>query len=231
MTAVQLKALCKEQGLKVSGKKAELQGRLREHFLIASDTSEDEDEFENMPDEDLVQSLVARGLNTSGSRKDRLERIRADIRFAQEVETAAPPDGAQGYRTIGEALEAAAQNGGAMGDILAEIKAKAAEKPKSVDVTIKSLGMKPEKETNGGAASVTADVLRGLAGDPFEDPPKYGSVRLMITLCTADAILALCFLLTFLTCPRPTIFSVGVKKGTKPASRSSVCAPSVRLIR
>ena len=33
MTAVQLKALCKEQGLKVSGKKDELKERLREHFL------------------------------------------------------------------------------------------------------------------------------------------------------------------------------------------------------
>lgn len=51
------------------------------------------------------------------------------------------------------------------------------KEPKFVDVTIPSLGMKPEKFTAGGAPSVTADVLRGLAGDPFEDPPKYGSVR------------------------------------------------------
>ena len=33
MTATQLKALCKEQGLKVSGKKDDLKERLREHFL------------------------------------------------------------------------------------------------------------------------------------------------------------------------------------------------------
>jgi hypothetical protein len=33
MSAVQLKALCKEQGIKVAGKKDELKERLREHFL------------------------------------------------------------------------------------------------------------------------------------------------------------------------------------------------------
>jgi DNA polymerase-1 len=35
--------------------------------------------------------------------------------------------------------------------------------------------MKPTKFTAGGAPSCTADVLRGLAGDPFADPPNYGS--------------------------------------------------------
>ena len=35
MKAAQLKSLCKEYGLKVSGKKAELQERLRGHFLAA----------------------------------------------------------------------------------------------------------------------------------------------------------------------------------------------------
>jgi hypothetical protein len=38
------------------------------------------------------------------------------------------------------------------------------------------LGLKPEKFTVGGAPSVTADVIRKLAGDPFADPPKYGTV-------------------------------------------------------
>jgi SAP domain len=33
MSATQLKALCKEQGLKVAGKKDELSERLRQHFL------------------------------------------------------------------------------------------------------------------------------------------------------------------------------------------------------
>jgi hypothetical protein len=48
--------------------------------------------------------------------------------------------------------------------------------PKYVDVTISSIGMTPEKFTVGGAPSVTADVLRKLAGDPFDDPPRFGMV-------------------------------------------------------
>ena len=57
------------------------------------------------------------------------------------------------------------------------MKEKSNAEPKYVDLTIKSIGMKPEKFTAGGAPSVTADVLRGLAGDPFGDPQKYGKVR------------------------------------------------------
>ena len=64
MTAVQLKALCKEQGLKVSGKKAELQDRLREHFLASTQKSVEKDEFDSMSDDDLKASLAARGLDT-----------------------------------------------------------------------------------------------------------------------------------------------------------------------
>jgi hypothetical protein len=45
-----------------------------------------------------------------------------------------------------------------------------------MDVTIRSLGMAPEKYTVGGAPSVTSDVLRKLAGDPYEIPPNYGTV-------------------------------------------------------
>lgn len=175
MTAVQLKALCKERGLKVSGKKAELQDRLREHFLTTSTLQPGEDEFDTMSDTELQQSLAARTLGTNGDRADLLERLRLDLQFTQDLQNAVPPDEAHGYRTIGEALEAVAKNGGAMEEILAQLKAKSDQKPKTVDVTIKSLGMKPDKQTAGGAASVTADVLRSLAGDPFENPPRYGS--------------------------------------------------------
>ena len=81
------------------------------------------------------------------------------------------------YRTISELLEEAVVSGenDALKTILAGIRAKNEEEPKYVDVTIKSLGMVPEKFTVGGAPSATADVLRKLAGDPFADPPKYGS--------------------------------------------------------
>jgi hypothetical protein len=176
MTGVQLKALCKEQGLKVAGKKAELQDRLREHFLSNSQAEAEKDEFDSMSDEELRLSLAARDLATTGDRDELLTRLREDIMYIRELETAIPPDAANGYRTISEALEAAAKNGGTVSDILAEVHAKTSAEPKYVDVTITSLGMQPGKYTAGGAPSVTADVLRGLAGDPFEDPPRYGSV-------------------------------------------------------
>ncbi len=180
MNAVQLKALCKEQGLKVSGKKAELKDRLRVHFLSKHSVQE-EDEFDAMTDADLLQSLIARGLSTSGARDNFLERLRQDIKFVQDLKTAAPLDEANGYRMIGEALEAAAMEGGAMEGILSDLKAKSDQKPRFVDITIKSLGMKPTKATLKGAPSVTADVLRSLAGDPFDNPPKYGSVSACLT--------------------------------------------------
>lgn len=176
MTAAQLKALCKEQGLKVSGKKAELKDRLRMHLLSGKTDESKMDEFDDMSDDELRLSLAARDLETFGTRDELLTRLREDILFVQELETVIPPDAANGYRTISEALSAAAKDGSAVGDILAAIEEKNSAAPKNIDVKITSLGMQPEKYTAGGAPSVTADVLRKLAGDPFEDPPRYGSV-------------------------------------------------------
>eukprot|EP00526_Cylindrotheca_closterium_P001952 CAMPEP_0113609810 /NCGR_PEP_ID=MMETSP0017_2-20120614/4691_1 /TAXON_ID=2856 /ORGANISM="Cylindrotheca closterium" /LENGTH=1049 /DNA_ID=CAMNT_0000518655 /DNA_START=101 /DNA_END=3250 /DNA_ORIENTATION=+ /assembly_acc=CAM_ASM_000147 len=175
MTATQLKALCKEQGLKLSGKKTELQDRLREHFLSGKVDESKMDEFDEMSDDELRLSLAARDLETAGVREDLLTRLREDIMFVQELETVIPPDAANGYKTISEALVAAAKDGGAVGDILAAIEEKNAAGPKNIDVKITSLRMQPEKFTAGGAPSCTADVLRKLAGDPFEDPPRYGT--------------------------------------------------------
>ena len=180
MTAVQLKELCKEQGLKRSGKKADLKDRLREHFLSSAHPEAEENEFESMSDEELRSSLTGRNLDTSGTRKELLERLKGDIEYMRDLETALPHDKVNGYRTITEALEAVARNGGTTGEILADIKAKSMEEPKWVELTITSLGMKPGKRTAGGAPSVTADVLRKLAGDPYEDPPNYGSVRTIL---------------------------------------------------
>ncbi|OEU16643.1 DNA/RNA polymerase [Fragilariopsis cylindrus CCMP1102] len=59
-------------------------------------------------------------------------------------------------------------------DAIKALKEKSMEKSKFIDVTVRSIGMDAIKHTAGGAPSVTADVLRELAGDPFEDPPKYG---------------------------------------------------------
>jgi hypothetical protein len=74
-------------------------------------------------------------------------------------------------------LEDAAKDSSAINDILSEIKEKTETEPKFLDVTIRSIGMTPEKFTSGGGPSATADVLRKLEGDPFEDEPKVGTVR------------------------------------------------------
>jgi len=83
-----------------------------------------------------------------------------------------------GYKTISESLAAAVEtDGGSMlREILQDVKEALERKNKNVDVTISSIGMEPNKFTAGGAPSVTADVLRGLAGEPLGDDPKYGSV-------------------------------------------------------
>jgi hypothetical protein len=176
MTAVQLKVLCKDQGLKLSGKKADLQQRLREHFLSIPEPEVEKDEFDEMSDSDLRISLGTREIDTSGNREELLERLRADIRFSQELNMAASPNDSRGYASVTEALQAAAQTGEATMQILSDMQAKSKEPSKYIDVTIKSLGMVPEKYTVGGAPSVTSDVLRKLAGDPYENPPNYGSV-------------------------------------------------------
>jgi len=179
MTAVQLKALCKERGLKVSGKKAHLKERIREHFLsdVGSNKKED-DGLDSMSDDDLRDFCVARGLGRKGARDELLERLRSDIDFTSGIMKSSPPCDRDDYIALSEALEAASQeDGSTLSEILAEVKERATAEPKHIEVTIKSIGLDPIKFTAGGAPSVTADVLRTLAGDPFADPPKYGTVR------------------------------------------------------
>jgi hypothetical protein len=144
------------------------------------------DEFQSMTEADLRDALVARELPTWGTKDELLERIRRDIAFAKEIafckEIAALPSSAErGQSSLTAVLEEAAKmEGGALTEYLAEVKKKANKVPKFVDVTITSLGLTPEKYTPGGAASATADVLKKLAGEPFADPPQYGSVSQML---------------------------------------------------
>lgn len=180
MKAIQLKALCKEYGLKISGKKSELQERLRGHFLSVGQEQNvsEKDDFESMNATELKEVCATRGLPTSGNQKTLLDRIRQDVSFALELLSASAEGSTDGYRSISQALEEVAANeGGTLQEILSELKAKSQEEPKWVDVTIPSVGMEPTKFTAGGAPSCTADVLRGLAGDPFADPPKYGTAH------------------------------------------------------
>lgn len=181
MKAVQLKTLCKERGLKVAGKKAVLQQRLKDHFIASAQPAPPEQaqlaDLDGMLDEDLRDALTARGQNNAGTREELLQRLQSDIEFTSGLLTAAAPEDRDGYVALSEALELAAKNdGGAISEYLAELKIKSKELPKFIALTVPSLGLEPEKYTAGGAPSVTADVLRKLAGDPFADPPQYGSV-------------------------------------------------------
>ena len=185
MKVAQLKTLCKENGLKVSGKKSELQERLRGHYLASSTEASTsmlpKDDFDIMPDDDLRDACTARNLERSGTRKQLLERLRQDTSYSLELFSATADRSSDGYLSISKALEAAAKSdGGALKEILDDLKEKSNAEPKNVEITVRSIGMTPEKFTAGGAPSVTADVLRGLAGDPFADPPKYGKVSTII---------------------------------------------------
>ena len=188
MKAADLKVLCKEYGLKVSGKKTELQQRLRGHFQLMAENPEAAaadtviDDYKSMSLQDLRDACSARSIETKGKKKNELIKdLRDDDSFAREIsaEIMKNPqkDSSATYRSISELLEEAVVSGenDALKTILAGIRAKNEEEPKYVDVTIKSLGMVPDKFTASGAPSATADVLRKLAGDPFADPPKYGS--------------------------------------------------------
>eukprot|EP00548_Thalassiothrix_antarctica_P001314 CAMPEP_0194144630 /NCGR_PEP_ID=MMETSP0152-20130528/13659_1 /TAXON_ID=1049557 /ORGANISM="Thalassiothrix antarctica, Strain L6-D1" /LENGTH=1070 /DNA_ID=CAMNT_0038844571 /DNA_START=92 /DNA_END=3301 /DNA_ORIENTATION=+ len=171
MKATQLKALCKQRGIKVSGKKSELIERLRGHFLTVEESDEgketDPDDFDSMPDEDLRHALLARGLQNSGTRKQLLQSLREDSAYTMELLSAAQPKDKNSYNVISEALKAAAhKDGGTLKEILDEVQEKLSAEPKFVEVKITSIGMEPFKFTTGGAPSVTADVIRKLAGDP-----------------------------------------------------------------
>lgn len=163
----------------MSGKKAEIQERIRADLLpeTKSKQTSGEDGFDSMTEEDIRDCLVARGLSNKGNRDQLLERLRSDITFASQLEESTLPKDRDAYMVISEALEAAAKEGGsALSQILAEVKQKIHVEPKHIDVTITSVGFEPIKFTAGGAPSVTADALRSLAGDPFADPPQYGKV-------------------------------------------------------
>ena len=194
MKAEDLKVLCKEYGLKVSGKKAEVQQRLRGHFQMMnsgdpeqSKTHSNVDDYAAMSVKDLRDACKARGLDATGKKAALVKELREDDAQIREISAeymsvnASPSDLSHSatHRKISELLEEAAASGkhDALKSILDGIKAKNTVEPKYVDIKITSLGMVPDKFTSSGAPSATSDVLRKLAGDPFADPPKYGKVR------------------------------------------------------
>jgi DNA polymerase I-like protein with 3'-5' exonuclease and polymerase domains len=196
MKADQLKLLCKEYGLKVSGKKAELQQRLRGHFqlLDSGDISNlsprgaknNVDDYDSMSVNDLRDTCRVRGVEATGKKSALVKALREDDAYSREITAAhmsSSPSSSNTdlsytatHRKISELLEEAAASGenDALKTILDGIKAKNMEEPKYVDIKITSIGMEPDTFTTSGAPSATSDVLRKLAGDPFADPPVYG---------------------------------------------------------
>jgi len=181
----ELKALCKTHNLKVSGKKAELQARLREIGVgvvdaTGTDTVETTlpvsggEDYATMSDDMLRTVIKGRNLPTNLSRDEMIQALAADCDFMTELICEAPKSGEKAYTSIAEAMDSIAKKSATVQEILDTLKLEKA-KQKYIDVTIRSVGMQPVKYTAGGAPSVTADALKELAGDPHADPPKYGT--------------------------------------------------------
>ena len=188
----ELKEDCKAHGLKVSGTKAVLQERLRQHFL-ESQQKPREDDFQALSDEDLVTALSIRSLpgRASGlSRKAMEELFKNDIELHKALLKNNEP------QAIARALEDASND--EESDLAKYLSSRPVEKKppkKKFDLQVLSLSellkgndgsiktLKPTKHTAGGAPSVTADVLRDLAGDPFAEPPKRGKVGIRLIVC------------------------------------------------
>lgn len=186
--------------MKVSGKKAELQERLKEYFLSAPSAEAEkaaggdgEDDIESMSDEDLRDALIGRGLSSSGKRQDLIDRYRADIDFIRQVKSAHNDADGENSHALSEILEEAAKKGnGVLSEFLREYNEKKDEFPKFIDVTVSSIGLRPTTFTAGGAPSCTAPVLRDLAGDPFADPPRYGTAYEQVGEEGCKALFSLC---------------------------------------
>lgn len=204
-TLVDLKADCKKFGLKVSGKKAILQDRLREHVKKSilqptgdstAQKEEDSNTLKQLSDDDLRQALLVRGLLTEGlSRQDMEQRYEDDVKALQGL--AREYDSAD---AIASALD---------GSLAQYLEAQTTrEKPakRSFDLQVISLyelmkekiqngeakPLNPLKQTVSGSPSVTADVIRELAGDPFADPPKWGKAYGLCGEEGCKALFSLC---------------------------------------
>lgn len=173
MTAADLKLLCKINGLKQNGKKAELQERLRGLFLAPPERPIEN--FDTMSLEELQDRCKTAGHSYVGSAKQLRDWLKEDSAYAFEISSGSSSEGSNGYEIIGQALKKIAESNEDLQRTLEAINAKRSIGSKFVDVTITSIGMIPEKFTVGGAPSVTSDVIKTLAGDPLGERPKYGT--------------------------------------------------------
>jgi hypothetical protein len=182
MKVTQLKAFCKDCGLSSAGKKSELQERLR-HYLAQGNQKPDTknvDDLDSMTEEDLRHALISNGIQPTGSKAELIERYREDQAYLTVLNSVQPTSDRDSCIIVCNQMELAAKkNGGVLLEYLNEVKANMNKIPKYIDVTVQSLGLKPDVYTAGGAPSVTANVLAQLAGKPFADPPIYGSVSFL----------------------------------------------------
>jgi hypothetical protein len=177
-----LKEMCKEKKLSTSGKKAVLIARLVAVYEPPdSDTVVNDnivtDDLDELSLVDLQDAAKGRNIDYTGSREEVLWRLRDDIQMAKQLNEIKKPVCRDDFVELSLLLEKMAE------EYVPTI-------PKHVNVIITSLGLEPEKFTVGGAPSVTADVLRKLAGDPSADPPKYGTVCMQHKYNFADSTCA-----------------------------------------
>ena len=174
LSQVELKNLCKLNGLRQAGNKAEVKERIR-GFLLAPPDRMSED-VDVMTLDEVIDMCRVRGIaHNETNEKQMRKSLKEDNNFSQGLLSANTPNSVNMFETIRHALQSLAENNPELQMTLDKICAKKESTPKYIDVTVTSLGMKPEKFTAGGAPSVTSDVIKTLAGDPFRKEPKYGT--------------------------------------------------------
>mmetsp|Transcript_3784 Transcript_3784/g.4888 ORF Transcript_3784/g.4888 Transcript_3784/m.4888 type:complete len:1000 (+) Transcript_3784:3-3002(+) len=107
-------------------------------------------QFQNMTKEELAHTCAARTLDTKGTKTQLIKRLVKDIEDQLAL--------------MKEKI------------IIEEEKAQQEEKwSKFREITIQGFGMEAVKQTAAGLPAVSADVLRKLAGEIEEDPPRWGT--------------------------------------------------------
>jgi SAP domain len=171
----ELKLRCKEFKLKVSGKKAELQVRLKDHYVsLATSTGQPviTVDYDIMDLAELKDVFKARNINKEGTREELIAELRKDDEDMKNLVY----DAKGGYEALCSVLYEVERKNGELAGLIEAQNRKAAKVPKNIELKIQSLGLIPETFSAGGAASVTAAVLQKLAGNPYADPPRYGTV-------------------------------------------------------
>ncbi|CAM9558280.1 unnamed protein product [Pylaiella littoralis] len=146
-TAAMLKEKLKEMGLKVSGKKDELLARVR-----GEEKPDPTAMYKAMSANDLRDLCATRNINKDGTKAQLLRKIVQDVVSQQDMSAILHSDSSGAQKAV-------------------------APNPKMTkyrEFTVSSLGLEPKKFTASGAPAVSMDVLSELAGNPYEDPPKYG---------------------------------------------------------